>query len=312
MKLAKIFYSAFQLNSDAFWNNQSQTKTRDGVLLKVQFNENLFGYSCYNPWPELGDETWSEGLAKLNNGSSTKLIEQAFYWAEVDAKARAEKICLREMIKPLKNHYLVRTQSIELDPKAHSAFKVLKIKMGRDLTSEESFLQNIVKELPDKKLRLDFNGNLSFKEFYGWWSKISETIKSKIDFVEDPFNPETVNNEADLDNKLWAWDFFKDQVTNAQTVVIKPTRSLLSTKENQRRVFTHSFDHPLGLVISHYAASQSANAEIETHGLFYQGVQCSDDSQKEFSYDDNVMLIANTGTGFGFDQLLKSLDWKSL
>ena len=111
---------------------------------------------------------------------------------------------------------------------------------------------------------------------------------------------------------MWAWDFYQAKVSAAYTVVVKPTRSLKIQEQAQCRIFTHSFDHPIGVVASHYAASQNESASQEVHGLFYSGVRCSDNSEKEFTYEQNKMLIAKTGTGFGFDDLLKGLAWKRL
>ena len=296
MKPSKVFFSEFKLESEFFWNSQTQSKTRDGVLLKVQF-ENLIGYSCYNPWPELGDETLQEGLKK----QSTNLFQQALYWANVDAKARAENQCLRNFIKPLKNHQLIQ----DLRGKAKSDFTVYKIKMGRDLKTEGEFLE---KHFSGQKLRLDFNGKMSFQEFSQWWNQLSAKIKNQVDFLEDPFDPSMASSPLGLDNPLWAWDFH--QVENPHTVIVKPTRDLCS--KGQRQIFTHSFDHPIGVVISHYAASQVPGSEQETHGLFYQNIHCNDGSEKEFQYEKNQMLIPRTGTGFGFDELLKEFVWKAL
>ena len=301
----EIFFSEFKLESEMFWNNQTSSKFRDGVLLKFQFDKNLVGYSCYNPWPELGDETWQIGLQQFKKGQNNSLLAQACYWADVDARARAEKICLRETIKPLKNHFLV--QELKKDLVLPKDFSFLKVKMGRHLGKETELL----KDFTNYCLRLDFNGKLSFQEFNAWWSSLPHSIKEVVDFIEDPFDPSTAS-EKDLNNSLWAWDFHKDKISNPQTIVVKPTRSLKSYSNKPRRIFTHSFDHPLGVVISHYAASQELRSEQEIHGLLYRGVKSSDHSEKDFTYEQNKMMINKTGTGFGFDDLLEACDWTKL
>lgn len=292
---AEIFFSEYTLKSNSFWNSRTQSNTRLGVLIKIQFDKNLVGYSSYSPWPELGDETLEEGLVSLQNASPTALMNQAFYWADVDAKARAEKINLRESIKPLKSHWLINNiEQAKFDPQ----FSIFKIKMGRDLESEAEFLQKNL--AVSRKFRLDFNGSMNFSDFNYWWSALPQEIKSAVDFVEDPFNPETVDEENELSNPLWAWDFYQAKVPQASTVVVKPTRSLKTQENVKRRVFTHSFDHPIGRVACLYAASQASGAEKEIHGLNYSGVECSDQSHKD---------LTKLGTGFGFDELLKGTKW---
>lgn len=299
---AEVFFSEYQLKSNFFWNSRTGSNVRLGILFKIQFDKDLIGYSCYNPWPELGDETLEEGLVQLQNGSATSLINQSFYWADVDAKARAEKINLREAIKPLRSHFLITDiENAKFDPQ----FSVFKIKMGRDLKNETELLQSYLSD--KRKFRLDFNGSMNFPDFNDWWSDLPKEVKTQVDFVEDPFNPETVEDEKELSNPLWAWDFYHSQVPQASTVVVKPTRSLktqMQTQEHKRRrVFTHSFDHPIGRIACLYAASQTVDAEKEIHGLNYSGVECSDQSHKD---------LTKLGTGFGFDELLKATKWIKL
>ena len=295
---AEIFFSEYELRSNFFWNSRTQSNARSGVLIKIQFDKNLVGYSSYSPWPELGDETLEEGLVYFKNGSPTSLMNQAFYWADVDAKARAEKINLRSSIKALKSHCLMNDiDRAQFDPQ----FSIFKIKMGRNLERETEFLKANL--LEGRKFRLDFNGSMSFEDFHGWWDSLPKEIKTATDFVEDPFSPETVEDEKELSNPLWAWDFYLGKVPQASTAIVKPTRSLRTQENVKRRVFTHSFDHPIGRVACLYAASQAADAEKEIHGLNYSGVECSDGSHKD---------LTKSGTGFGFDELLKATKWNRL
>lgn len=295
---AEIFFSEYELRSNFFWNSRTQSNSRLGVLIKIQFSKDIVGYSSYSPWPELGDETLEEGLIQFQNGSPTSLMNQAFYWADVDAKARAEKINLRAAIKPLKSHFLINDiHHAKFDPQ----FSTFKIKMGRDLAVETEFLQSNLVE--NRKFRLDFNGSMNFSDFIEWFSTLPQEIKDVVDFVEDPFNPETVEDEKELSNPLWAWDFYQNKVPGASTVIVKPTRSLKTLSNVKRRVFTHSFDHPIGRIACLYSASQAAYAEKEIHGLNYSGVECSDQSHKDLS---------KQGTGFGFDELLKKTKWTKL
>lgn len=323
MNVAEIFFSEFTLTSEHFWNSQSQCKLRKGVLLKIQFDRNLVGYSCYNPWPELGDETYQEGLALLKKGEMTHLLTQSFYWADVDAKARIENISLRDSIQPLKNHFLVQDIEQFIKDKNQEIlkrFSVFKIKMGRDLKKEASLLSAILnniaefqaRKVSDIKLRLDFNGKMSFEEFNLWYKSLPIEIKSQIDFIEDAFDPRTCVDLNELKNPLYAWDFYHSKIVDPKTVIVKPTRFLPKITQDQRRVFTHSFDHPIGIVISHFAASQSAEAYQEIHGLNFENVQCSDGSHQDFSFDQNKMIIKKSGSGFGFDELFKDTKWQAL
>src|SRR5690606_34467791 len=62
-------------------------------------------------------------------------------------------------------------------------FDTLKIKLGKDLEFEKSFLNKLA-ETADFKLRGDFNSTLSWQDFENFFKDLPN---EKIEYIEDPF-----------------------------------------------------------------------------------------------------------------------------
>ena len=291
-----LFISKYQLKSKS-----SPDDFLEGCLFLFDFGKGLKGYSDFLPWPLYGEKTLSEQLKDIKRGSfSPRFLitrEQAF----IDAKARKEKRSLFFSLKIPASHFLIENLNDFVFTKKILDFKVIKVKLKANRVLEQlERLKELDRMLKNVKWRFDLNG----KDWKPWSAPLS-FLKNQIDFIEDP--------KAPAPRAFSAEDWIL--CPSSQIKIIKSSRDSVKDLANswprwKRIIFTHSFDHPLGQVISAFWA-----------GLFYKyypsffetGAFISSAFERPKNYELQIKgdsLIAPAGFGFGFSKALKNENWR--
>lgn len=286
----KIFASEYQLGE------------RKGALLKVVFADGLAGFSDCHPWPELGDPPLARQLKKLSQNITTCLTEKALKFARLDALARKNGDSLLKNLDIPKSHCLImnlnRSTIKEIERALEEGFDTFKVKLGSRLDEELSILDPLM-AIPQVKWRLDFNNRL----------KRSGDLKIKkegIEFIEDPFPydkrwhefpfPIACDRQIDADEKSYHYKVFKPAVED-----FKETAKPL--------VVTSYLGHPLGQAADAYVAGNLAKKyDVRVSGLLSHRVYPPSVFSEQLAAS-GPLWKSPEGTGFGFDGLLKTLNW---
>ncbi|MFN9067885.1 MAG: enolase C-terminal domain-like protein, partial [Bdellovibrionales bacterium] len=186
----KIFYSLYELQPKNLEPTGKAPAKRKGALLKVHWDDKRVGFSDLHPWPELGDPEIEEHLSLLRQKKLSAMMEQCIWLASLDEKGRSEKRNIYDNSLLLKNNAMmgkINPHTVELlDPLVKQGFKVVKIKLGDQFDNEVQMI-NRMALTHDVKLRLDFNGRLSWNTFSQFLLKLSPHAKRMIEYIEDPF-----------------------------------------------------------------------------------------------------------------------------
>lgn len=311
----KISYSTYELQSRAFLGK------RTGSLLRCKFEDGTLGYADCHPWPELGDLPLQQQLKKLAQGKLTPLTKRARYFANLDAKARAQNLLLFTGLKIPPSHMLMSHFTEDIP----SGISRIKIKLGRRFPKEEiSCLQKLLCTLPENvKVRLDFNGRLSRQGFEKYLMEIGEW-REKIDFIEDPFpycpfgweqvqNVFGVRLACDRDSEIRRKDVESHCVS-----VIKPAiqdESLFNAMDHRKIVITSYLDHPLGQLSAAFVAAklfENASMHLDQCGLLTHEIYQTTEFSAQLKRQGPTLLPPSEGTGFGFDKLLEKQKWQEL
>lgn len=321
----KIYHHLYELFPRTRIGAVAEATPRRGALLRVRFSDRKVGYADCHPWPELGDAPLSKQLDLLHQGKLTELTERSIELATLDAQARAAGKSLWEGVKIPESHALFpdrRTlSSLELESLAHQGFSLIKIKMGSGEVEEDAkWIKKNFAELRALKikLRIDFNGALTSELFKKFLGELGST-QSVIDFVEDP---------TPYDAQVWR-EFQRSAVRIAldrcplkmesslepdsfSVLVFKPAiRSLEWAKKMQSQfsvslVTTTYADHPLGQVGAAWCAAQLEQSE--TAGLLSHTIYQFHPFMELIQTKKNI-LQPPPGTGWGFDELLRGIEW---
>ena len=256
-------------------------RTRHGALIRTES-----GFADVHPWPELGDATLDEQLARLANGETTALTAASLRLAKLDGEARERGISLFEDVTIPDSHWP--------GPDPPPSFDTAKIKWSAGVPAAVF------------RLRIDFNAMLTAAEF----EQIAKTLpRDRIDFIEDPcpYDAATWRALRDRTGQRLALDrqFADDGV---DVLVVKPAIQEVpqTTKEI---VVTSYMDHPVGQLGAAFIAAKHATSPrcgLVTHVLF---------DSNEFIEQlgiDGMRLVPPPGSGVGFDDLLERLPWKRL
>lgn len=314
-----IWYWNYRLQMRQPLNAKSMRREVTGVLLRI--NE---GFACLQPWPELGDPTLKKCLADLAGPRRWPLVRRVLRCAGEDADARFIGDPLLEEIDLLESHATLPWQDERMIASAvEKGFQVVKMKAGKNLAAERAFLMTQAEAHPQLRWRLDFNEVPTADEVRGFLSDLSDEVRRRIDFLEDP-----CPYSASVWHALYA-EFRVPLAVDreaapgcdgAQVVVIKPAMDepwLLAEAAagaNQRVVVTSYMEHPLGQVS---AAWEAVKLNVQFPGLV--GV-CGLQTHHLFTPTDFAERLGRWspefhppgGTGLGFDDLLEKLPWKRL
>lgn len=291
---------------------------RQGVLLKVEWAAGQCGYSDLHPWPEFGEEPLEVHIQKLSSLDFTPLVEISMEANFIDRELRdLNRNAFLGLALP-RSHRLVTditaVKEIQLQQWEIDGFTHVKAKLGREIVPETQALKSLA-PTTTIKWRIDLNSRMSASEFEKWWSGLGSDVQSRIDYVEDPIRQGDVEIQGP-----WANDW--NHLPSAGIKVAKPVRenaeqmilNPLSQDIYRRLIFTHSLDHALGRAFALWSAARFYRSQPqmqEVCGLGFDGVYLPDEFTKEWDCS-GPRLKPPTGTGFGFDEILKALKWERL
>lgn len=297
---------------------------REGALLRVTFNDGLVGYCDCHPWIELGD--WSlakqlEALANHESGPLTPLLQCSLHMARLDAEARQSGCSLFKGLTIPLNHKLL-TLKDELKNYLTEGFSHFKLKVGKNPEQEIPKINSWLKESPQARLCLDFNERLTRDQFLKYWDQISAALRSRIDFVEDPylFAPLEWSNDQTMLTLSFAADHCAAQALqhpeSARVIIHKPAVETTPELANDsiKLVVTSYLDHPLGTMGAAFmAAKLKARYPLQ---MGYCGLLTHHCYQSDPFIDAvkarGPQLFPPEGTGFGFNTLLNEIKWQNL
>ncbi len=316
----RIEYSTYILKK--IGNNSS----RVGALLKIEWSDGI-GYCDLHPWPEFGDAYLKEQLKVLADYQKTpmtmvlsSLQQQSLAFARLDAEARGKNQSLMNGLEIPESHYLItREEEVLQDSLAEiteAGFHKIKVKVGGDPLMAVINVSHIA-SMTEQLLRLDVNEQWSEEEFISFAEKIPEDMKSRIEFIEDPFHSagQSWQSISQKFNLNFAKDFCEDEGTAYKVRILKPAAenpAQVLKSESANIVVTSYLDHPFGQVCAAYEAAQlkrQYGARVLDCGLLSQHIyEPNDFSQMMLSQGPKFPKIR--GTGFGFDDILKNMRWQ--
>lgn len=340
----KIWVAPYTLTARRSLSGRAKAQARRGSLLRIE-KDNCFGYADLHPWPELGDLDLNQQLEALKTGKTTALTKRSLELAELDCLARAnERSAFYGLVVPT-SHFLVTEieslTSTDLQAAWRSGFRVVKIKLGRDLKRELFHLLELERDLAPFRLRFDFNATQDSGGSLAFFESLPSSLRLSIEFIEDPteWNPEKWRDLQEASGLPLALDLALSAAAknfeggdhnhlqlrgseSAQWLVLKPAiqnpQEIFTVAENNglRICVTSYLDHPVGQV---GAALEAARLVALTPGSGRVGV-CG--LLSHFAYEENEFsedlrtngprLVVPDEHGIGFTDLLEQQDWKPL
>lgn len=326
-----IWIAPYNLVAKRNLSSRAQSRTREGALLLLE-EQGGEGFADIHPWPELGDRPLNEQIKCLEDGTLTPLLQRSLKLARLDLQAR---LCGESAFAGLsipESHALVvdafEAGGDEFDRLAAEGFRILKLKLGRDLLKEARRIEELAAR--GFRLRLDFNATPDVETISGFLGSLSTLACKQIDFIEDPcpWNLQdwrrltqesgvslaldrAVASEAEIPSASGGFDW----------LVLKPAVQELEVVANWRLCVTSYLDHPVGQMGAALEAARlkasSCGSSLGICGLLSHRVF----EPNEFSETiatQGPTLLPPTGTGIGFDHILspgnrtRSLNWKRL
>lgn len=324
----RAFKSPYQLALKGSLNAQMNQTKVNGLLLKIQFNASLVGYSSVQTYPQFGDPTLEEVeqsiLTWLRTGDSkSQITKNIVNWANRDAIARKQNLSLKVDPQCFENHFLVNDMktltSESLKQVKHQGYKIIKFKMGRNLAEETQILR-CQAELKNFKWRLDFNASLNKSQWISWGKENLDLFKN-IEFVEDPI-PFDLDDwrvvKQSLPVKL-ALDFHLEQHLRQQqtaevvdVIVIKPMVDNIDDviqwviKHDKKYLFTSYLDHVIG----------QKNAQLDLMQYLPKMkdslLACGLNSNFVFEQTSYSEFTENSAQGIGYTSLLQGEKWQEI
>ncbi len=318
--LDDMYYTSYTLYPVGAMSARAAAQPRSGVLLRSSDG----GYACLQPWTELGDSPLDYELEALRDGNPLRLGACALRCMEVDAEARKSGKNLFEGLRVPRSHATLTvsatpSQVYNLDKKG---FSVGKLKLLPRLEATVERLVNFAAIVPHWKWRLDFNCTLSVDDALRLWDMLSDEMKQRIDFIEDPcyYTVEGWQKLQDAGMPLGYDMPLMNGETSIPGCTTKPMLRLVKPALHMSNrglpVFTSYLDHPLGQCWAAYNAALfytgKPREEVPFCGLVTQHVYRPNEFSEELGLDITPEFKTPSGTGLGFDKLLEALDWKKL
>ncbi len=286
---------------------KSQDEVRSGYLLRLQSSDGFSGYSDIFPWPVFSDPSF-EDIPRILKEATTlpPLLERSIEMASLDLEARRKKVSLMKNIE-LTNHFLVTNMDDfkEIEEAVDNGFIKIKLKCGRNLKKEISFLSTIYKQFRDDLLlRLDFNGMLNRED-----ENLFYPYLDMMEFVEDPYsNPKDwIGSSFSL-----AYDHpnFTQEEVDFDWQIIKPAKQKNPQENKFKIIFTSYLGHPVGMAQACYQA-QVFGKQMNEYGLMSDHVY-EKTPFHEWIIKRGPCLSFELGLGIGFDSLLEGCVWRPL
>jgi O-succinylbenzoate synthase len=329
--MIKFWHHKYELTPAGSLGPKAEATPRQGALLKVQWANDLIGYSDIFPWPEFGDAPIDDQLFALSRAKVSALVEQSIWLAKRDAARRVLKQNAFEGAPKLRNHFLVTDYSKVTDATfkeiKNANFTTLKLKLNKDVEAGAKVALKAIRQ-HQMMLRLDFNACLDFQMFERFMSFFSKAEVTRIEFIEDPCPWDlSVWKEAAKLAKL-ALDFEYENVNWSavdsmpfEFLVLKPARTDVdiaverARQKNLKIVVSSSMDHPVGVA---HAISVAADLKKDAPALLADSMACL--TNKIYKMDDFSLRILSqgpfistvAGSGIGFDDLFAKIEWNEL
>lgn len=275
----RLWFHRYELMPIRRLSGLARPGPRAGALLRTET-----GFADLHPWPELGDLTTDEQLARLARGELTEQTRASLHLAGIDGEARTRGKSLFEGLTIPDSHWPGS------DPPV--GFDTVKIK-------------GVVPVPSHVRMRIDFNASLTPNGFL----RMAPALPAdRIDFVEDPcpYDRATWRELRAATGLRLALDRFEGE---ADVLVHKPALRAEFPSFEGEIVVTSYLDHPVGQLGAAWVAAThrvSHRCGLMTHVLY------EDDPFVERMARDGARLVAPAGTGVGFDDLLQRLPWKAL
>ncbi len=314
-----MHYAPYTLYPVGALSARAAAQPREGVLLRGDNG----GYACLQSWPELGDAPLEYELDGLREGSPLRLGSRALKCIEIDGEARAKGVNLFDGLRVPRSH---ATLAVSATPSQvytlhQRGFRVGKIKVIPKLASTVERLTNLASMVPEWKWRVDFNCTLSVDETLRFWDMLSDAMKARIDFIEDPCYYDVCSwqrlQDAGIplgyDLPVQNESIIPGRTTKPMMRLVKPARH---HSNSGLPVFTSYLDHPLGQCWAAYNAAlfykDVPEEDVPLCGLVTQQIYRPNAFSEELGMDITPEFHAPKGTGLGFDALLAGLAWKKL
>ncbi|MBY0518444.1 MAG: hypothetical protein K2P81_16150, partial [Bacteriovoracaceae bacterium] len=175
-------------------NRLSGKEARQGCLVRVQF-EGLKapGHADLFPWPELGDPSLKDQIESLTQLTPFSQAAATLMWAHYEALAIEKKKSLLSDADYPSHVTLTENRAIP------SYAKTVKLKITSEAIHNWRETEKFIKEYPTLLWRLDFNGLFQARdEAQNFWNQVHPNVKSQIEFLEDPFTPELMEDAVAL------------------------------------------------------------------------------------------------------------------
>jgi O-succinylbenzoate synthase len=314
----------------------AKSRTREGVLIRVEHDDKSIGYADVHPWTELGDEPLALQLQKLANFETTDLTQRSLELATIDADARKTGMSLFHDLHVPESHFLItdlkKGFQTELQRALDDGFSTLKIKVGRSLSSlieDRTVLEHSVSTLQNFKIRFDFNSQRSHVEVQEWIQGLSPALRQAIEFIEDPCTwnlgawaslRETANVPLALDqgseNIYSTAGAETDPIAQLLSdVIVKPAVQDPSMIENMalKYVVTSYLDHPIGQMGAALEAGYLAEKmKVGVCGLLSHTSYEMNSYSEAFPSKGPTLTPRLNEAGIGFTDLLEKENWQDL
>lgn len=315
-----IYIHRYTLHSRRGLNSRSDSTAHEGLLIRING-----GVGCIHPWEVLGDPSLDEVLDDLNNRRlSQPLVRAAVKCAMVDGAARRAGVSLFDGVKVPRSHATIVGGRDKIDQALAAGFDVVKMKAGRDMKAELQLMHEVHADHPELRWRLDFNNVLGGRDLRDFVKSMGESLRSKIDFLEDPCRvddpawqrvrdvygvPLAIDRDVPTASNQFRYAVIKPALDDVTAVCAK------AMLEGCRLVLTSYMDHPIGQCYAAWCAGKVEKrfswlldpvAGLMTHGLFEPDafIERMGPTQPEWR--------SPAGTGLGFDDLIEQLNWEKL
>lgn len=296
----------YALESSGRLNSRADRTVFNGALIREDA-----GFGCIHPWPELGDPSLEDCLVDLTGERSFPLVRRTAACLKADGLARERGVSLFDDIEVPSSHATLPAMSVDaVEEAAWRGFKIAKVKAGQDVERELACLKNLVRDFPDFRWRVDFNGKGEVGQLQEAFSDWNDEHRARIDFLEDPV-PYEGDGWAEL-GRSTRLTLANDRMVESDrgdsgVLVVKPAVNEMITRG--RVVVTSYMDHPVGQAFAAWEAGRAGVDEVcglQTHGLF------KTDEFTEMLGVAGPEFQVPEGTGLGFDDLLEGLSWTKL
>lgn len=321
-----IHIHRYTLRSAWALNSLSTRHEHHGALIRVgqgDYGDDV-GYGCIHPWPVLGDRDLDETLHLLAKGERTALAARALACASIDREARTEGYHLFEGLTVPRSHATLMMNAAEFKTAVDVGFKIVKVKVGRDLPAEIEFIRAQSARFPEMRWRLDFNGSQGRESVEEFLLKLGESVRDKLDYIEDAY---CISSSSSESGELEYYDIpmavdrdVENTRGNFGVAIVKPAVNEMlpilkrAHEDHQRVVFTSYMDHPLGQCFAAWEAASAMKLYpdlVDTCGLVTHGLFEPNAFTKRLGKIEPEFHPA-AGTGLGFNDLLRDLPWKKL